>query len=318
MKPDHPHKIFTALLLLALLPACGGDSASRQTLSAVELTGSESGAPVLTGDVASDGLNWLNFRRQQAGLASLARSSTIDRAALDHANYQQTHNLVSHVQTAGLSGYTGVTAEARLRAVGYVFNDQAYADGEVIAALATRDGFAAADSLLSAIYHRFTMLEPAFSEAGTGAATRPGGYTWLTINVVANGARVGPTASPGADRFTTWPLAQQKNVRISFFSDQETPDPVPGRDEVGYPVSVHADMQSTIKVIRFTIGPTGGSALPVRLLTADDDPETPASAAAIIPLSPLRTATDYDVLFEGTVDGVATTRNWSFSTRSSP
>lgn len=92
---------------------------------------------------------------------------------------------------------------------------------------------------------------------------------------------------------------------------------MPGRDEVGYPVSVHADMGATIKVRRFTIRPPGGPDLPVRLLTAEHDAETPASAAAIIPLSPLQTATTYDVLFEGTVDGVPASRSWSFSTRSS-
>lgn len=313
MRPNHPCKIFTALLLVLSLTACGGEAADRHTLSAAELTVTESGAPVLTGDVASDGLNWFNFRRQQAGLARLARSSTIDRAAVDHATYQQSHNLVTHLQTPGLAGYTGVTAEARLRAVGYVFSGHAYADGEVIAALATRDGFAAADSLLSAIYHRFTILEPAFSEAGTGAATRPNGYTWLTINVVVNGAPGGL----GAGRFITWPLAQQQNVRLSFFSDQETPDPVPGRDEVGYPVSVHADMGAIVRVKRFTLRPQGGPGLPVRLLTADNDLETPASAAAIIPLSPLGIATTYEVVFEGTVDGVAVSRSWSFSTRES-
>jgi len=313
MRPNYSCKIFTALLCIVLLPACGGDAADRHTLSAAELTATESGAPVLTGDVASDGLNWFNFRRQQAGLAVLARSSIMDRAALDHANYQQAHNVVTHAQTPGLAGYTGITAEARLGAVGYVFYGDAVADGEVIAALATRDGFAAADSLLSAIYHRFTLLEPTFSEAGTGAATRPNGYTWLTINVVKNGAQAGT----GKGRFITWPLAQQQNVRGRFFSDQETPDPVPGRDEVGYPVSVHADMGATIKVRRFTIRPPGGPDLPVRLLTAEHDAETPASAAAIIPLSPLQTATTYDVLFEGTVDGVPASRSWSFSTRSS-
>lgn len=312
MRPNHSGKIFSTLLLVLSLTACGGDAADRHTLSAAELTVTESGTPVLTGDVASDGLNWFNFRRQQAGLAKLARNTTIDRAAVDHANYQQTHNQVTHLQSSGLAGYSGVTADARLRAVGYVFSGNAYADGEVIAALAERDGFAAADSLLSAIYHRFTILEPAFSEAGTGAATRPNGYTWLTINVVVNGVPVGL----GAGRIITWPVAQQQNVRLSFFSDQETPDPVTGRDEVGYPVSVHADMSAIVRVKRFTLRPRGGAELPTRLLTADNDPETPASAAAIIPLSPLRTATTYDVVFEGTVDGSAVSRSWSFSTRS--
>jgi hypothetical protein len=40
-----------------------------------------------------------------------------------------------------------------------------------------------------------------------------------------------------------------------------------------------------------------------------------SSAAAIIPLAPLRSATTYDVSFSGTVGGTAVTRSWSFTTK---
>jgi len=57
------------------------------------------------------------------------------------------------------------------------------------------------------------------------------------------------------------------------------------------------------------------SDLTVRLLTHDVDSDTPASAAAIIPLTVLNAATTYDVSFSGNVDGVAITRAWSFTTQ---
>jgi hypothetical protein len=112
-----------------------------------------------------------------------------------------------------------------------------------------------------------------------------------------------------------WPYPQQKNVIVNFFSDQESPDPVPQSDEVGYPVSVHADIGAVVLVDSFTIRPTGEATLDTRLLAAVSDPETPRSAAAIIPLLPLRAATSYEVEFIGTVDGVAVNRRWSFVTR---
>jgi hypothetical protein len=45
------------------------------------------------------------------------------------------------------------------------------------------------------------------------------------------------------------------------------------------------------------------------------DAETPASVAAIVPLSPLSSGTTYDVQFVGTVDGADTSRSWSFTTQ---
>jgi hypothetical protein len=98
-------------------------------------------------------------------------------------------------------------------------------------------------------------------------------------------------------------------------SDSESPDPVPNLNEVGYPISVHADISATVTVTRFTVRPRGGADLSVRLLARAVDPDTPQSAAAIVPLAKLTAGTTYDVSFSGTVDSVAVTRNWSFTTK---
>ena len=52
----------------------------------------------------------------------------------------------------------------------------------------------------------------------------------------------------------------------NFFSDYEAPDPVAGQNEVGYPVSVHADISAVLTVQSFTIQPRGGAALTTKLL----------------------------------------------------
>ena len=100
-----------------------------------------------------------------------------------------------------------------------------------------------------------------------------------------------------------------------FYSDFETPDPVADRNAVGYPISVHADITSTVTAQSFTIAPRGGAQLPVKLLSQATDANTAASVAAIVPLSVLSAKTTYDVQFSGTVDGVAAARSWSFTTR---
>ena len=293
-----------------LLVACNGDSGTSTGTSAAQLTSQEVSGPRASGDVAMDGLTWINYRRSQAGLAIMQRDARIDRAASAHAGYQQLNNLVTHDEDASKSGFTGVTAPDRLRAAGYPLEAAAVADGEVIAATAEPDGFAAAEGLMGAIYHRYLILEPRFDLAGSGSTHRAGGYYWLNVNFVATS----DSRRLGAGRIVVWPMPDQKNVRTSSLSDEETPDPVAGQNEVGFPVSVHADGGTRLSVSRFVIRERGGADLQVKLLERGSDSETPTSAAAIIPLIVLRKGTTYEVEFSGAIDGTPVSRSWSFST----
>ena len=293
-----------------LLVACSGDSGTSTGTSAAQLTSQEVNGPRASGDVAADGLAWINYRRSQAGLPTAQRDARIDSAAAAHASYQQLNNLVTHDEEASRSGFTGVTAPDRLRAAGYPLDTAAVADGEVIAATAEPDGFAAAEGLMGAIYHRYLMLEPRFNLAGSGSAHRAGGYYWLNVNFVATGGGRGL----GAGHIVVWPMPDQKSVRTAFPSDEETPDPVAGQNEVGFPISVHPDGGIALSVSRFILRERGGANLPVKLLEHRSDSETPASAAAIIPLTVLRRGTSYEVEFSGSVDGTPVSRSWSFST----
>jgi hypothetical protein len=69
---------------------------------------------------------------------------------------------------------------------------------------------------------------------------------------------------------------------------------------VGYPISVHANQQTTLKVETFQVKQQDtGNMLPARLLTQDSDSHTPESAAALIPLSPLASGKTYEAYFKG-------------------
>ncbi len=303
------------LLLLAtaaLLSACGGKD-PRPDPDAAQLSAAEAGAgaPAPTGDVAADGVRWLNFRRAQAGMPALRRDPQLDLAAERHANYQQLNDVVTHDEDSSKAGFVAVTASERLRAAGFPLLTTSFADGEVIAANGVPDGFAAVEGLLSAIYHRYVVLEPMFNAVGAGAAHRNGSFHWLTMNLV--GIKGSTGIAKGS--IAVWPLPSQTKVRTNFFSDQETPDPVPQADEVGYPVSVHANMNTMLRVDRFTLSEPDGKPVEVRQLDAAGDTDTPSSTAAIIPLQPLRSGTTYSVSFAGRVDGQAVERRWQFTTR---
>lgn len=310
---------FAAGMFSILLTACGGggggdgDAATDSTQSGTdqEVLVQEPNAPQFSGNTATDGFNWFNFRRQQIGLPALTRNSVVDRAAQGHSDYQRINDTITHEQTPGASGFTGATPADRLQAAGYDFRSP-YAYGEVISATGGTSGFSAADSLITAIYHRFVIFEPRFEDGGAGSATVANGYTYFTTNFAANN---GLGAGLGAGRFVTYPAADQQRIPRIFFSDQEIPDPFPAQNEVGYPVSVHADIDKAVTVQSFTLSVQGGAPLPARLLSRATDAETPVSAAAIIPNSPLAAATTYEAQFVGAIDGVPVSRNWTFTTQ---
>lgn len=306
----------TALALAAMLAACGGggDGGSSAVVNTpVVPTGlaAQPGAPAATGDTATDGFAWFNYRRNQIGLSTLTRNTLIDTAALGHSNYLRLNNTVSHDQVSGNPGFTGVATGDRLKAAGYqVVIPSAY--GEVISAAGERSGFFHAEELITAIYHRFLVFEPVFREMGVGAANTSN-YTYFTANLAASN---GYGAGVARGSVAVYPADAQVAVPVNFMSDTETPDPVPNQNEVGYPISVHANISSVLTVTSFTVKPRGGADLPVRLLAPGVDPHMQdTAAAAIVPLSRLGAGTTYDVSFRGTVDSVAVTRNWSFTTQ---
>ena len=270
------------------------------------------GAPALTGNIALDGREWINYRRTQIGMTALSRNALVDNAAQGHSEYQRINNSITHDQTPGRQGFTGVTLADRLQAAGYVFNTSASrAYGEVISATNNGSGQYMAEELITAIYHRFVIFEPVFKEIGTGAATTSAGYNYFTANFTANN---GYGAGLPGGQVAVWPFNGQTAVPRNFFSDTESPDPVPDRNEVGYPVSVHANIDATIQVASFTIRPRGGADMAVRLLTNANDTHTGRSSAAIVPLAPLASRTVYDISFTGTVAGTPVSRTWSFTT----
>src|SRR5471032_2265653 len=105
----------SALLAAALLTACGGGGGSNGAVavSTNAAIPQGPGSPVATGDTAVDGVNWINYRRGQLGLSVLARNSKMDTAAQGHSNYLRLNNTVTHFQTMGQPGFTGVSPQDR-------------------------------------------------------------------------------------------------------------------------------------------------------------------------------------------------------------
>lgn len=316
--------LIAALVAASTLAACGGggsDSTGGAVASPAAVTPPpttitpsavpDASAPTATNDIAIDGRNWINYRRAQAGVPAVTENVLINRAALGHSEYLRINNLMSHDQVAGRQGFTGATLKDRLNAAGYTIPATGYAYGEVISGATNGSGFYMAEELITAIYHRFVMFEPKFRELGTGAATSASRYNYFTANFATRGG-FGPGIA--ANTVVTWPFNGQTGVVPNFLSDTEEPDPVAGINDVGYPVSVHANIDAPVTMQTFTIRPRGGANLQVQVVNSSAT-ASQRTAIAIVPLAPLKAATTYEVSFAGTVNGAPVTRDWSFTTR---
>ncbi|KFC76104.1 CAP domain-containing protein [Massilia sp. LC238] len=309
--------LIAGLVAASTLVACGGGGGGTDAVATpVGVTPPanivpDTAAPTATGSIAVDGRNWINYRRTQLGVPVVTENVLINNAALGHSEYLRTNRVMSHDQAAGKPGFTGVTLKDRLNAAGYTIPANGYAYGEVISGVTNGTGFFMAEELVTAIYHRFVMFEPKFREIGTGAATSSSGYSYFTADFASRGG-FGPGIA--ANAVVTWPFNGQTGVVPNFMSDTEEPDPVPDRNEVGYPISVHANIDAPLTMQTFTVRPRGGANLEV-LVVNSSSTASQRTAIAIIPLARLAAATTYDVSFSGTVNGSPVSRDWSFTTR---
>ncbi len=318
----HWRPLIAALVVVSSLSACGGGGGNddnggvvgtpvANTPPATGTVTPDASAPTLTNNIAVDGRNWINYRRSQLGVPAVAENALINNAAQGHSEYLRTNNLMSHDQVAGRPGFTGASLGDRLQAAGYNLGGSGYAYGEVISGTTNNSGFFMAEELVTAIYHRFVMFEPKFREIGTGAATATNRYNYFTADFATRNG-FGPGIASNA--IVTWPFNGQTQVTPNFMSDTEQPDPVPNQNEVGYPISVHANIDAPVTVQTFTVRPRGGANLQVQPVFPSGG-SSGRTAAAIVPLAALRAATTYDVSFAGTVNGAPVSREWSFTTR---
>ncbi|MHB9116783.1 MAG: CAP domain-containing protein [Burkholderiales bacterium] len=249
--------------------------------------------------------NQINLRRGQVGLAALAWNGQLEQAARGHSNYLALNNITGHYQTAGTNGFTGADPGARITNAGYIWRGY----DEVIA-FGPNSGVVAVENLMEAIYHRFGIFSPYVDEIGTGFVDTHPTYTYVMTADLAT--RNSTLPSPGAGWVGVYPYNGETGVPIDFYSDEESPDPVPNANRVGYPISIHLDQSQTLSVSSFTVS-ANGSALPAIQLTSADG-HTPKSASAIIPTQALTYGTTYTVNFSGTANGAALNKTWSFTT----
>ena len=276
--------------------------------------GPTAASPVTLDAMQGSLLERVNHHRTLAGVAAVSPEVNLLRAAQAHASYLNSTGQAGHYETQGTDAYyTGRTPFQRIAAAGYDY----VAAGEVVGNLSSGDPAAVVDALMMAIYHRFIILSSVYTEAGLGVATRRVQGSDMIDVTVDFGSRTLPAVRPPS-ALTTYPADGQRGVPLDFDPAHEAPNPMPGHALVGYPISVQVDERHDLRVDAFTLKAVGqgnsGSVVAVKRLTHAINAETPAYAAAVIPLSPLSPATAYRVTFSGRVGSVPVTKSWQFTT----
>jgi hypothetical protein len=259
-------------------------------------------------------LERVNYYRILAGLAPVASSPRLLKAAQSHSGYLDSKDEMGHHETDQSNPYyTGHSPFDRIVAADFRYEEA----GEVVAREPSAHPPAAIDTLMTAIYHRFIILLGNVTDAGPGVTLKAHRGTEELTVTVDFGAETLPPA-PAPDALIVYPIDGHQDVPVDFNPTTEEPCPMPDHRLTGYPVSVQVDPRRVLAVESFALfeatSGNGGLALDAELLTHAADPETPLHAAALIPTSPLRPATTYRVAFSGTVDGVAVSRTWQFAT----
>lgn len=210
---------------------------------------------------------YLNRIRQSVQLNPLQYNSMLSNAARHHANYSALNNLQNHDEQTNLPGFSGHSPTERALKAGYLSPVS-----EVIAYNHHRP-HPFIDDLMSAIYHRLSLLDMTKDQIGVGIAgngtgvvhssltallgnqqlnllcqspppPKPGTYYYK--NVCQNDQPIGKRDYDNAltqvaklnPKLLTWP---KSGGEVSPVFYEESPDPLPDCNVSGYPIHLQVN-----------------------------------------------------------------------------
>jgi hypothetical protein len=344
-KPMAHTGTFSLSLILSLsLVACGGGGGdSVAVVPASYVPGSaEQGAWLVLSEARSlcgfDGSN---------PLVKLARNAKLDAAALNHSKYlvdlsfATGDSVLSHLETPGIPGFTGVYPWDR--AVDQGYNYKALA--EILTATVwdytyppdfptmEERGASSMRSLLNTVYHLSGAMYEG-RDVGLGAylkTTMISATTWreeYRFGALNGYETTSRRITLGAQKVVTYPCQGSSNVPTAFAPAEESPNPFIGTNYasaiVGPPIYLKVDAPQVLTVNTASSSITqDGFAVPFVVLTNANDPNidsldgqpyiTP-SEVFVIPTRALQPNASYQVSLNGTVNNVAFNRSFTMTT----
>lgn len=288
---------------------------------------------------AKSGLDRLNHWRKQAGLQPFDIQEQLKSAAQKHALYlsQDAHG---HDELNPRNPhFSGKNPQERATAVAYA---APIAENLTISNFA-RSGRRSADGLMTALYHRLSLLNPDHNEAGSAWSRGKN-----SAFVVKQGSRHdrelcnnhlnSKNTSSARYILTTECLGQKVEIPLMqlpphfvgsvkfpignnimpIYNGTEQPNPMPNHKHTGNPISIAFYGQNDkIEMLSFQLFEPQGEVQNTHILTAQNDPNKQLSETefALFPIEPLKFETDYRATFRYRQNNEEKTETWQFKTR---
>jgi aryl-phospho-beta-D-glucosidase BglC (GH1 family) len=270
--------------------------------------------PPVTFNPPSDSvLSYLNYLREYTGLTPYISNTILDTAAMGHTDYQLNENVMGHDQTRTTSiWFTGAKPSDRAKAAGY----NSWAVSENIS-FNKDTANELIDDLMTAIYHRMSLLDFERDEIGFGFKVQPvpdkkNDSVWGVLTTksglmaLETLCTAGETITSGSyytcpnnnrvsvesynlalvnvransNEFIVWP-APGAIVPPVFY--EESPDPLPNCSVSGNPISVQINPKNladyTLLADSFVLKDSQGQAVEI-LTTLTNETAQPDIAAA--------------------------------------
>jgi uncharacterized protein YkwD len=252
--------------------------------------------------------NAINTARSTCGFGYLKQNTQLDAAARGHADYLMSSGVfVGHIQIKGTATYS---LTDRINLSGYKMSS----GSEVVAV--NRMGASAVATLLAAPYHAAGLLSGAV-DVGVGVKYRS---DEKLASFVANyGTPLGgKNQLQAADEVLTYPCQGVTETATALFG--EDPHPIPSRvltqNPIGQPIYVRLLQGRKLVITAVTVtGPTGSVALlPTMTKVNDPNQRLTENEAFIMPDREMAPNSSYSVMLTGTNNGVAFTKNFTFTT----
>jgi uncharacterized protein YkwD len=273
----------------------------------------------------------VNEFRQKLGLGLLAQNAKLDTASANHLAYLITNDVNNggtvnfngydtatgrsalHIENAALPRFTGVQEMDRAKLAQY---DGSYV-GEEVTFGGKQGGAVAFATLAQTVYHRAGLMLQNVREIGVAVGSDGSETVVMELGLKSN-------QSVASDYLGAYPYAGQTGVALHAYV--EAPNPFPDLStansdfptKTSYPVSVSVVSGNTITVATFSVTEAGQTTpIDARVMTRANDPNNylNGNVAFLIGKAPFKAATVYNVKFVGTNNGVAFTKQWSFTTK---
>lgn len=333
--------------IAVLLAACGGGGSGTPSAGVTTPTtptgpttpvvtpgDTQTTVPALTYAATSEEYAFvtaLNDFRSKVGLGLLAQNAKLDTASANHLSYiiandvnnggtvnfntydPTTGRSMLHIENAALAKFTGVQELERAKFAQY----EGTYTGEEVAFGGNQGSAVAFGTLAQTVYHRAGLMLQNVREIGVAVGTDKSQTVVMEMGLKTN-------QSVASDYVGVYPANGQTGVGLHAYV--EAPNPFPDLStanadfptKTSYPISVSVVTGNTIVVTTFTVTEAGQTqSMDARLMTRSNDPNAYLSSnvAFLIAKSPFKAGTVYNVKFAGTNNGVAFTKDWSFSTK---